>query len=394
MDFRFSIFDLRLSGKHSAAGATAPAPIHQSQIANRKSQMTRRAFTITELLIVIGLIVLFITLAVPAFNTLRGSRSVEAAQTVITSMIDRARQEAIRTGEYRGIMIAPSKDDPQRTVAVLVTRRGADFSADGGDPLDRYKPYDPSIEYTPGQRVTFPIRDGRTDAGSRIYTKTFVRTAANPGVSGRAPTRGNPGANAFIGTADLSIPSTLNPNSGPEWRVVSDDELDIVPADRGGAFTLLAPGIGLQVITQSPLRAGANTFDRYLRAGVIMFNPLGKLDVVAYSVPAASSLGTDVLGATTDLIFPNPAYPANTFPADTQLLSQSGVVIYDAINYREQAGDGAKTGDYFYSYRTDGDYAVPAIANVADEVAEETWLTENALPLLINPQTGASTVVQ
>jgi hypothetical protein len=187
------------------------------------------------------------------------------------------------------------------------------------------------------------------------------------------------------------------------WRAVSDDELDFVPADRGGAFALLAPGIGLQVITQSPLRLSGDTFDRYLRAGVIMFNPLGKLDVVAYSVPAASSLGTDVLGATTDLVFPNPAYIPNPFPADAQLLSQSGLVIYDAINFREQAGEGAKTGDFYYSYRSDGDFLIPGKspedskdlnARVVDEFEEETWLTNNALPLLINPQTGASTVVQ
>ena len=39
--------------------------------------MRRRGFTLTEILIVIALIVLMLGLAVPAFNLVRGSRSVD-----------------------------------------------------------------------------------------------------------------------------------------------------------------------------------------------------------------------------------------------------------------------------------------------------------------------------
>ena len=367
----------------------------QSSIGNRSG------FTITELLIVIGLIVLFIALAVPAFNTLRGSRSIEGAQTILTSMLDRARQEAIRTGDYRGVFVAPSKDDPQRTVLVLVTRRGGDFTADGGDPLDRYKPYDRNVAYLPGQRISFPVRDYTGLAGGRIYTKTFIRTSHDPGASDQYPTKGNPNGSEFTinedcGAANISVAASLN---NAYWRVVSDDEIEIVTAEQGGALALLPPGIGAQVINPTPIRSSGASADSYLRAGVILFNPLGKLDAVPYSVDGSSLLATDVLGRTLDSTS-NPRGISSRTSTVPVLTSQAAVVIYDAVNYREQAGDGAKNGDMLYSYRNDGDFREilpPFTTSNADwalEVQEENWLTQNAVPVIINPQTGASTVVQ
>ena len=52
--------------------------------------MRRAAFTMTEILIVIALIVLIMGLAVPAFNLITGTRSVDAAENVVTAMLGRA----------------------------------------------------------------------------------------------------------------------------------------------------------------------------------------------------------------------------------------------------------------------------------------------------------------
>ena len=63
----------------------------------------RRAFTLTELLIVIGLIVLVISLAVPAFRAMSGGRSVDAAQNQLAAVLGAARAEAIGLQKVRGV---------------------------------------------------------------------------------------------------------------------------------------------------------------------------------------------------------------------------------------------------------------------------------------------------
>ena len=59
----------------------------KSQIGNRKSQINQRGYTITEILVVIVLIILLIAMAVPAFNVITGSRSVEGAEKMPASLI-------------------------------------------------------------------------------------------------------------------------------------------------------------------------------------------------------------------------------------------------------------------------------------------------------------------
>jgi len=64
---------------------------------------SQRAFTLVEILIVIGIIVLMVGLAIPAFNAISGSRSVDSAANTISAFVGRARLEAIGLQETRGI---------------------------------------------------------------------------------------------------------------------------------------------------------------------------------------------------------------------------------------------------------------------------------------------------
>jgi prepilin-type N-terminal cleavage/methylation domain-containing protein len=63
----------------------------------------RGGFTLIELLVVISIIVMVLALAVPLINSLRGGRSVDAAQNVVSAMMQRARARAIWLQERRGI---------------------------------------------------------------------------------------------------------------------------------------------------------------------------------------------------------------------------------------------------------------------------------------------------
>lgn len=65
----------------------------------------RRAFTLTELLVVLGIIILIAIAAVPSFNYITGSRSIEAAQNAVAAALSRARQSAIYQGQPIGLAI-------------------------------------------------------------------------------------------------------------------------------------------------------------------------------------------------------------------------------------------------------------------------------------------------
>lgn len=67
--------------------------------------MKRRGFTITEMLIVVGIISLIVTLSVPAVNAIAGNRSIDAAQNQLAAIIGRARQDAIGQQQAYGVLM-------------------------------------------------------------------------------------------------------------------------------------------------------------------------------------------------------------------------------------------------------------------------------------------------
>lgn len=94
----------------------------------------KRAFTLVELLIVIGIIVLVLGLAVPSFQFLTGSRSDAAAVNRIQAIIARARMESMAgINDYTGVMFY--QDDSELTHAVLV--RSITDDSLPSDPNDR-----------------------------------------------------------------------------------------------------------------------------------------------------------------------------------------------------------------------------------------------------------------
>ncbi len=117
MDFRSSIFNLQTGNCKlslataqglQATGVSPCAPQSpkatrnpQSQFAIRKPKLA--AFTLTELLVVMGLIVLLITIAIPSFRLLGGTNSVASATNIISASLSRARTEAVGLQRPHGI---------------------------------------------------------------------------------------------------------------------------------------------------------------------------------------------------------------------------------------------------------------------------------------------------
>jgi prepilin-type N-terminal cleavage/methylation domain-containing protein len=112
-------------GGWRAVGATPSLPVPRRALARGGSVrrgFARQGFTLTEILIVIGLIVLVIALAVPAFNAMTGGRSIDAATNQLSAMLGRARMEAIGLQEPRGLLFY--RDTASGRIAGRLVRTG------------------------------------------------------------------------------------------------------------------------------------------------------------------------------------------------------------------------------------------------------------------------------
>src|SRR3954467_9565312 len=86
---------------------------------NHRSKKSSPAFTLIEMLVVIGIIVVVALLTLPVLNVLQGNRSSDAAQNQIQALLNEGRMNAIGLQRDGGIMfyIDPST---QRVHTVLV----------------------------------------------------------------------------------------------------------------------------------------------------------------------------------------------------------------------------------------------------------------------------------
>src|SRR5882724_9265383 len=75
--------------------------LDRTRLRGRRSH--RGGFTLIELLVVISIIVLLLALAVPLIGSLRGGRSVDAGQNIVSAMLQRARARAIWLQERRAV---------------------------------------------------------------------------------------------------------------------------------------------------------------------------------------------------------------------------------------------------------------------------------------------------
>src|SRR4051812_11134432 len=84
----------------------------------------RAAFTLTEILIVIGIIVLLIALAVPAFSLITGGKSIEGATNQLSAALGRARAQAIGLQKPTGVLFFVEPRS-QRVTMGIVTQSDA-----------------------------------------------------------------------------------------------------------------------------------------------------------------------------------------------------------------------------------------------------------------------------
>lgn len=134
----------------------------------------RLGFTLTELLVVVGIMVLMITLAVPAFRVITGGRSIDAAQNQVAALLARARTDAVALQEERGLLFY--LDPATGQVAAVLVRSRTDVAS---------SPEPVTLDL-------LPDRDGLV-LPTGISLQTIINGAVTPGTP---PTRTSDG---FLG---------------------------------------------------------------------------------------------------------------------------------------------------------------------------------------------------
>src|SRR5687767_4933802 len=119
------------------------------------------AFTLTELLVVISLIVIILALAVPAFNLISGSGSIDQAQNQISAMFAQAQATAVDRQNYVGVLFY--KDAPADRYTLVI--------------VEKVKPA-PWVPLRPRADGTFVgVEYRKGDVVSRVTTITTTVTA-------------------------------------------------------------------------------------------------------------------------------------------------------------------------------------------------------------------------
>jgi hypothetical protein len=233
------------------------------------------------MLIVMAIIVLAITLAVPAIRLLTGSRSEQAAQNDIAAFVASARANAIGLQEPRGVLFYIDKTTDRVTLAQVMQ---SSFQAG--------PPSDPTAGVTAG----------------------IVYLDLAPNVD---PLPLPPGVRVWT-LMDQFAPSTAVSNPFPNYRYLGFDDVTYTPAP-------------------------APMMDKAKFGGVILFDAQGRLLVTQYGFRFTDHInGTATASALQGLAFINTSTTATNWgaaAASQYLRSQIGFVMFDRETFNQvQAG--------------------------------------------------------
>jgi type II secretory pathway pseudopilin PulG len=288
---------------------------------------TRRAtrgFTLTELLVVIGIIILVTLLAIPAFRAMTGNRSTEAAQNQISGYLTRARTEALGLEEPRGVLFY--RDLESKRIGMIVVR-----------PLNTEAPW--QLDMVP-DRDPMLLPNGVGIQFIDNYTST----------AGRRSTDGYIGFNTRVASG-AATNETRVPYGGvilfdKQGRVTSDTYAfrNVHDADGAGPVAAKATELGRFLYDDPKLGTGGTALLDLTDA--VGDEPQAKLGFVLFDAEEFNNL------------FGSSRATAKNTDTDTQV---SGTMI-------------------------NGTFAGTPTA--PEEREEEEWLDNNAVPLLVNRYNG------
>jgi hypothetical protein len=285
-----------------------------------------------------GLIVLIIALALPAFSFISGSRSVDGAINVVSAYLGRARAEAIAAQRPTGVLfyVDPATQRVAMAVVQATPPRNTDSNANWVDYFfDLLPDREPAL--LPDGITLQLINDGNQGAtrGDRYLGFNEKRYFALNTTPGPPPS------------------GTLLPDNQPLPRQIGG----MVVFDSAGR--VITPRIALRCLADARDASGS-FLTRATRMGALAWGVTFDDSVAA---PAAPNTVRDL---------------AYTQPTTTRapVRGALGLALVDAELFRNAGGTLADPQLLATSF------------NGSPESAEESWLDENATPLLINRYTG------
>lgn len=344
------------------------------------SRRPRRGFTLTEILVILGIILLILAIALPAFTAITSSRSQEASKNLAASALSRARAEAIRRGVPCGVYFYVDLETQQTAMALVTLDPLTD-----PDPYDEYKAFLDGVDYQgptanplsmatgepymTSDRVRSIVQDDNelyrdystasdpsTDYSgfrNRPAVLTWLKTPDGNSAGDGAAVDENNTNGGVIGYYPVPAGRTDLPNSFANvgWAVRSTlARLEPLP---GTEVELLPIGVGLQVLPGTSLLDGVSDgnvgvaaatptvngqtifIERYFRSGLIAFDERGQLMTNrSYEVATDGRLGT-IMGL--PQIYTATPGLADTFVGGS--LSY-GLVIYDEDEFKNAPADG------------------------------------------------------
>ena len=306
-------------GRWRAEAATARRPL-------------ARGFTLTELLIVIGLIVLVLALAVPAFQAMTGGRSIDAATNQLSAILGAARSEAIGLQKTRGVFFYL---DPatERVNVAMVREVGVRPEVPQDDPLP-----DIYLDLVPERDpIALPVGVGLQGIDNSDVT-----------AGGTSTTAGTRRDDGYIGYN----PVTISPAPPQGIRY-------------GGV--ILFDGYGRLINKRYAFHLGQGDPSRPTQAR--------KATDAGAVFGYVTTGGTNAPPPPPQLFIPRQDGAGNSAEKDQPPRSLFGFVLYDAEPFR---GRGS----------TPEDPQVRGGAFTTEEQDEEKWLDQNGLPVLINRYNG------
>jgi prepilin-type N-terminal cleavage/methylation domain-containing protein len=305
----------------------------------RPSSFRVRGFTLIEMLIVCAIITMVVLIAIPAFKSLTGGRSTEAAANNLAALLGRARSEAIGLQRTTGILFYMDQAT-DRVAAVIV-------------------------------REVEPPLGTATTAGL-----IFLDLAPNAEFTLLPPGVG-------LQTLDNAAFST---STGLR---TDDGYLGFNEVYTSTDFTAPMAGLPAGLVT----RVG----------GAILFDGVGRLSVRPYRLLLNDGSSTNTVEATTELAkllaskrdytIATPQTGKTCTGTAIEMSSSVGFVLYDLYDFRDAST--AKTeprhGSAVQTFTTndnDGDGSGSLASMRTGENGEELWLDQNATPFIVARSSG------